>query len=65
MKAKPSCFFGGAGDRRHFWNGGWGQGVIFESFLTSDFLWSFYTSLHVAFLCERMDKLEPCLQFGS
>lgn len=47
MKAKPSCFFGGVG--RHFWNGGWGQGVIFESFLTSDFLWSFYTSLHVAF----------------
>lgn len=44
---------------------GGGRGVIFESFLTSDFLWSFYTSLHVAFLCERMDKLEPCLQFGS
>lgn len=44
---------------------GGGRGVIFESFLTSDFLWSFYTSLHVAFLCERMDKLEHCLQFGS
>ena len=41
-------FFGGVGTGGIFWNGG-GQGVLFESFLTSDFPWSFYTSLHVVF----------------